>query len=156
MQYYSKTVTKIWKHQSQHMIYFHLQNQSYHIQILGIEIREHRKPAFCVYVFLFCYYHEDIPWGTIFLNMSGASLFLEFSLTDKTSLISTITLMGRGREREKERKKKKKKRHERRNTEAIKLTCGHAGQLSYQRVFERQYSFPEGQTFILVQDSCLC
>lgn len=53
MQYYSKIVTNIWKHQSQHMIYFNLQNQSYHVQMLGIVIREHRQPA----LFL------SSPWG---------------------------------------------------------------------------------------------
>lgn len=53
MQYYSKTVTNIWKHQSQHMIYFNLQNQSYHVQMLGIMIRGHRQPA----LFLLS------PWG---------------------------------------------------------------------------------------------
>ena len=32
------------------MIYFYLQNQSYHVQMLGIVIKEHRQPAFVVVI----------------------------------------------------------------------------------------------------------
>lgn len=46
------------------MIYFYLQNQSYHVQMLGIVIREHRQLAFFLFVCCFCYYHEDKPQET--------------------------------------------------------------------------------------------
>lgn len=47
MQYYSQTITEIWKHQSQHVVHFNSQNQNCHIQILRIVVREHREPALC-------------------------------------------------------------------------------------------------------------
>lgn len=47
----------IWKHQLQH-VYFYLQNQSYHVQMLGIVGREHRQPT-CFVVLN----HEGKPWG---------------------------------------------------------------------------------------------
>lgn len=62
-----KNYHKIWKHQSQHMIYIYLQNQNYYIQILGTVVIEHRQPALCVCVFFFYYYSRgDRPWGTSF------------------------------------------------------------------------------------------
>lgn len=79
------------------MIY--LQSQSYRVQILRIVVRKHRQLAI-----VFCYYHEEH-----FLKHSGCP-FLEFSLTQKPSLISKATLTGR--DRGGGRRKKEKETHE--------------------------------------------
>lgn len=70
------------------MIYFYLQNQSYHVQMLGIVIREHRQPAFfCLFVVFVITmrinHRKHLP------KHFGCSS-LEFSLTDKSSLISVL------------------------------------------------------------------
>lgn len=119
MQYYSKTVTNIWKHQSQHMIYFYLQNQSYHVQMLGIVIKEHRQPAFVVITM-------RINHGEHLSKPFGCSSF-EFSLTDKSSL-SLHYSNGEGWKEGWGKREKEKK--QRRNINVIEPNHGYTGRLS--------------------------
>lgn len=65
------------------MIYFYLQNQSYHVQMLGTVIKEYRQPAFVVVATM------RINHGEHLLKPFGRSSF-EFNLTDKSSLISLL------------------------------------------------------------------
>lgn len=82
------------------MIYFYLQNQSYHVQMLGIVIKEHRQLAFLFVITKRINHREHRP------KTFGCSSW-EFSLTDKSSLISLF--LGRdGRRGRAEGKKKKK------------------------------------------------
>lgn len=83
------------------MIYLYLQNQSYHVQMLGIVIREQRQPAFFVVVITMRIHHgEHLP-----KHFGGSSW--EFNLTDNSSLISTLLSWGRVEEGQEEGKKKK-------------------------------------------------
>lgn len=68
------------------MIYFYLQNQSYHVQMLGTVIKEYRQPAFVVVVVVVT---MRINHGEHLLKPFGRSSF-EFNLTDKSSLISLL------------------------------------------------------------------
>lgn len=89
------------------MIYFYLQNQSYHVQMLGIVIREHRQPAFfCFCVFCFFVITKRINHRKHLPKHFGL-LILEVQSHRQVQPYLCTTLTGKGRRRQGRKEKEK-------------------------------------------------